>query len=67
MLILLVPILSICSIRRLDILAPFAQVANVIYLVAVAIVVYYFFHHLRPVTSLQKLGRLEDLPLFFGN
>ncbi|KAI1729261.1 transmembrane amino acid transporter protein domain-containing protein [Ditylenchus destructor] len=66
MLILLIPILSICSIRKLRVLAPFAFIANIIYLVAVAIVVYYFFTHLQPASQLTKFGKLRNLPLFFG-
>jgi proton-coupled amino acid transporter len=40
--------------------------ANVIYLSAVAIVVYYFFTHLRSSDQLTKFGSVRNLPLFFG-
>ncbi|CAI5444639.1 unnamed protein product [Caenorhabditis angaria] len=66
MLILLIPMLSICSIRRLSILAPFAMAANFVYVVAVAIVLFFFLSNLKPVSSLPWFGKLTDLPLFFG-
>ncbi|KJH46463.1 transmembrane amino acid transporter protein [Dictyocaulus viviparus] len=66
MLLILIPILAICSIRRLSILAPLAMTANVVYIVAVAIVLFFFVSDLRPVSSLPWVGRLSDLPLFFG-
>jgi proton-coupled amino acid transporter len=66
MVILLVPILAICSIRRLRVLAPFSFAANIVYLVAVAIVAYYFFTHLQPSENLVKFGSVGDLPFFFG-
>ncbi|CAJ0598244.1 unnamed protein product [Cylicocyclus nassatus] len=66
MLLLLIPMLSICSIRRLSILAPFSMAANVVYIVAVAIVLFFFMSDLRPVNSLPWFGKFSDLPLFFG-
>ncbi|VDM59459.1 unnamed protein product [Angiostrongylus costaricensis] len=66
MLLILVPMLFVCSIRRLSILAPFAMIANATYIVAVAIVLFFFVSDLRPVSSLPWFGRLSDLPLFFG-
>ncbi|CAB3402010.1 unnamed protein product [Caenorhabditis bovis] len=66
MLLLLIPMLAVCSIRRLSILAPFAMAANVVYVIAVAIVLIYFVSDLRPVSSLPWFGKLADLPLFFG-
>lgn len=66
MLLLLIPMLSICSIRRLSILAPFAMAANVVYVVAVAVVLFFFLSDLRPISSLPWFGKATDLPLFFG-
>ena len=66
MLITLFPILALCSIRRLNNLAPFALAANVIYLAAVGIVVWFFFSHLQDSETLTKFGRLHDLPQFFS-
>ncbi|ETN68885.1 transmembrane amino acid transporter protein [Necator americanus] len=40
--------------------------ANVVYICAVAIVLFYFVSDLRPVNSLPWFGRFSDLPLFFG-
>ncbi|KAH7731308.1 Protein Y43F4B.7 [Aphelenchoides avenae] len=66
MLLLLVPVLAICAIRRLKVLAPFAMMANAVYLCAVGMVVYYFLTHIQPTDNLTKWGRMRDLPLFFG-
>ena len=66
MIILLIPVMAICSIRKLSSLAPFAFAANMIYLTAVGIVIYYFLTHLQPTSNVTKFGSLEDLPLFFG-
>lgn len=66
MVILLIPILAFCSIRRLNVLAPFAFAANMIYLVAVGIVIYFFLTHLQPTSNVVKVGQLSGLPLFFG-
>lgn len=66
MIILLIPILAFCSIRKLNVLAPFAFAANMIYLVAVGIVIYYFLTHLQPTSNVVKFGQINDLPLFFG-
>lgn len=66
MIILLIPILLICSIRQLNVLAPFAFAANMIYLTAVGIVIYYFLTNLQSTDNVTKFGRLDDLPLFFG-
>ncbi|PAV83049.1 hypothetical protein WR25_02583 [Diploscapter pachys] len=66
MLLLLIPILSLCSIRKLSVLAPFAMIANVIYLVAVAIVIFFFLTNLQSISSLPWFGKATNLPLFFG-
>jgi len=66
MVLIAIPVMAICSIRKLNKLAPFAFAANFIYLAAVAIVVYYFFTHLKSSSTLTKVGRVQDLPLFFG-
>uniref|UniRef100_A0A0N5BWC5 Aa_trans domain-containing protein n=1 Tax=Strongyloides papillosus TaxID=174720 RepID=A0A0N5BWC5_STREA len=61
-----IPILGICSIRNLKVLAPLALAANFIYLCAVGIVIYYFFWNLKPTSTINKWGNINDLPLFFG-
>ncbi|VDO89468.1 unnamed protein product [Heligmosomoides polygyrus] len=66
MLIIMIPMLGICSIRRLSILAPLAMAANAVYIVAVAIVLFFFVSDLRPIDSLPWFGKITDLPLFFG-
>uniref|UniRef100_A0A0K0EBN3 Aa_trans domain-containing protein n=1 Tax=Strongyloides stercoralis TaxID=6248 RepID=A0A0K0EBN3_STRER len=66
MLLIAIPILGICSIRNLKLLAPLAFAANIIYLGAVGIVIYYFFWNLKPTSSVDKWGDINNLPLFFG-
>uniref|UniRef100_A0A0R3RM79 Aa_trans domain-containing protein n=1 Tax=Elaeophora elaphi TaxID=1147741 RepID=A0A0R3RM79_9BILA len=63
---LLVPILSICSIRHLNKLAPFALAANCLYLCAVFILLYFFFTHLKPSSDFPAVGQIENIPLYFG-
>ncbi|KAI6239697.1 Aa-trans domain-containing protein [Aphelenchoides fujianensis] len=65
MLLIALPVLAICSIRRLSQLAPFAMAANFVYFCAIGIVVYFFFTNLQSPSSLVKVGKLGDLPLFF--
>ncbi|VDK49260.1 unnamed protein product [Gongylonema pulchrum] len=66
MILLLIPILSICSIRRLNKLAPFALAANCMYISAVVIVLYFFFTHLKSSSDLPAVGHLHTVPLYFG-
>ncbi|VDL86928.1 unnamed protein product [Nippostrongylus brasiliensis] len=66
MLIVMVPMLTLCSIRRLSVLAPLAMAANFVYIIAVAIVLFFFISDLRSINSLPWFGKLSDLPLFFG-
>ncbi|KAF8359912.1 hypothetical protein PRIPAC_94907 [Pristionchus pacificus] len=66
MILILIPLLGLCSIRRLPVLAPLCMAANVVYICAVAIVLFFFVSNLRPVNSLPWFGSIYDLPLFFG-
>ncbi|KAL6725268.1 hypothetical protein Aduo_007332 [Ancylostoma duodenale] len=63
---LLVPIMGLCTIRELKALAPLAAIANVVYLVAVCIVLQQLFQIERPTWSLPAVGSWSTLPLFFG-
>uniref|UniRef100_A0A7E4W1L4 Aa_trans domain-containing protein n=1 Tax=Panagrellus redivivus TaxID=6233 RepID=A0A7E4W1L4_PANRE len=63
---LLVPILGLCTIRHLKVLAPLALLANVVYMVAVSIILGYVLTHLQPTNSVPAIGDWRDLPLFFG-
>ncbi|CAD5214466.1 unnamed protein product [Bursaphelenchus okinawaensis] len=63
---LLIPIFFLCTIRQLKVLAPFALIGNVVYIVAVTIVIYYLCSHLQPITAVKYVGSLDDMPLFFG-
>ncbi|KAI3413594.1 hypothetical protein GPALN_011083 [Globodera pallida] len=69
MVLLLPPLLFLCSIRRLKLLAPFSLAANVVYLAAVVLVAHFFLsrpQHNRPQEELTKFGNIQNLPMFFG-
>jgi proton-coupled amino acid transporter len=63
---LLIPILGLCTIRHLKVLAPLALMANIVYIVAISIVFGYIFTHLNPTNTVPAVGDWRDLPLFFG-
>ncbi|CAI4230319.1 unnamed protein product [Auanema sp. JU1783] len=65
-LLLLIPILALCTIRELKALAPLAAAANFIYLIAVVIVLQQLVLIDRPSWTLPAVGDLRNLPLFFG-
>ncbi|KAI6187840.1 Amino acid transporter, transmembrane family-containing protein [Aphelenchoides besseyi] len=64
--ILLVPILALCTIRELKVLAPLALIGNIVYLLAVSVVTVFLISNLQPVENVKAAGSLSDLPLFFG-
>lgn len=64
MLLLLIPMLLICSIRRLSILAPFAMGANVVYVAAVAIVLFFFLSGKLSLKSEPRHSILQTSVLF---
>uniref|UniRef100_A0AC35U359 Aa_trans domain-containing protein n=1 Tax=Rhabditophanes sp. KR3021 TaxID=114890 RepID=A0AC35U359_9BILA len=68
MMLAFMPIMTVCSIRNLKVLAPLALAANFIYLAAICIVLYFCFTNLKSVTdpSIDKWGSITNLPLFFG-
>ncbi|TKR64576.1 hypothetical protein L596_025084 [Steinernema carpocapsae] len=66
MAILLIPIMIVCLIRNLNYLAPFSNAANFFYLLAVAIITYYFITNLKSTSEVAKVGEISNLPLFFG-
>ncbi|VDM68858.1 unnamed protein product [Strongylus vulgaris] len=63
---ILVPIMALCTIRELKALAPLAAIANVVYLIAVCIVLQQLFQIERPTWSLPAVANWSTLPLFFG-
>ncbi|KAK6053836.1 hypothetical protein COOONC_08658 [Cooperia oncophora] len=63
---LIVPIMALCTIRELKALAPPAAIANVVYLIAVCIVLQQLFQYDRPSSSLPAVANWTTLPLFFG-
>nr|CDJ95029.1 Amino acid transporter domain containing protein [Haemonchus contortus] len=63
---LAVPIMALCTIRELKALAPLAAIANIVYLVAVCIVLQQLFLYDRSAGSLPAVANWNTLPLFFG-
>uniref|UniRef100_A0A0K0FV04 Aa_trans domain-containing protein n=1 Tax=Strongyloides venezuelensis TaxID=75913 RepID=A0A0K0FV04_STRVS len=63
---LFIPIMGLCLIRHLKVLAPLALAGNFVYITAVAIVISYLFRNINPSWSVPAIGNLRDLPLFFG-
>ncbi|VDM56791.1 unnamed protein product [Angiostrongylus costaricensis] len=63
---LLIPTMALCTVRELRALAPLAAVANVVYLIAVCIVLQHLFQFDRRTISLPAVGNWSTLPLFFG-
>ncbi|CAD6188657.1 unnamed protein product [Caenorhabditis auriculariae] len=63
---LLIPIAALCTIRELKALAPLAAAANLIYLIAVVIVLQDLFSSWHSYDSLPAIGNWQSLPLFFG-
>ncbi|VDO99325.1 unnamed protein product [Soboliphyme baturini] len=67
MLMILVPLLLLCSIRHLKYLAYFTTVANVILLIAIVILLQYMVRDLPPSSRLPAFNSWNTLPLFFGS
>ena len=66
-LLLWVPLVLLCLLRNLRLLAPVTVIATVCELYALAIVFYYIFRDpLPPVTSVPSTASITKLPLFFG-
>ncbi|KAE9414454.1 hypothetical protein Angca_006160 [Angiostrongylus cantonensis] len=63
---LLIPTMALCTVRELKALAPLAGVANVVYLIAVCIVLQHLLQFDNTTTSLPAVGNWSTLPLFFG-
>lgn len=66
MLMMLVPLVAINLIRNLKLLAPFSQVANIITFAGLAIVLWYIFTDLPPVSSRPLVGEPRKYTLFVG-
>ncbi|CEF68572.1 Amino acid transporter, transmembrane family-containing protein [Strongyloides ratti] len=63
---LFIPIMGLCLIRHLKVLAPLALAGNFVYVFAVGIVISYLFKNINPSWSVPAIGDIRDLPLFFG-
>lgn len=66
MLILLTPLILICYIRNLKLLAPFSQLANIITFIGIAIILYYIFDDLPPISSAKLVGGAQSFVLYIG-
>ncbi|XP_023309199.2 proton-coupled amino acid transporter-like protein CG1139 [Lucilia cuprina] len=62
----LVPLFLIYSIRDLRFLAIFSSIANVLLFVGFAVILYYIFDCLPPLSEREPVEKLAKLPIFFG-
>ncbi|CAB0016874.1 unnamed protein product [Nesidiocoris tenuis] len=66
MLMLLIPLILASWIRNLKYLAPLSSLANAATVVSFAIIFYYMFDGLPPLTDRASVGSAKGFPLFFG-
>jgi len=66
MLMMLIPLVAINLIRNLKLLAPFSQGANIITFAGLAIVLWYIFVDLPPISSRPLIGEPRNYTLFVG-
>ncbi|KAL1456852.1 hypothetical protein WDU94_001542 [Cyamophila willieti] len=60
------PILFLCWIRNLKLLAPFSTMACVVTIASFGITLYYVFTDIPDLSNRNPGGNLKELPLFFG-
>ncbi|CAH0390786.1 unnamed protein product [Bemisia tabaci] len=63
---ILIPLILICWIRNLKLLAPFSSAANFVTIVSFGITFYYIFSDIPHISQRQAVGKVENMPLFFG-
>lgn len=66
MMYIFVPLVLICWIRNLKLLAPFSTVANIATILSFGITFYYVFTDVPPLSERHAVGEFHGLPLFFG-
>lgn len=66
MVLVLIPILLSCMVRKLKYLIPFSSIANIMMAIGVGVVVYQASHDLPSVDSRPYIGSWQQLPLYFG-
>ncbi|XP_025408091.1 proton-coupled amino acid transporter-like protein CG1139 [Sipha flava] len=66
MIMILLPLVAINLIRNLKLLAPFSQVANIVTFAGLAIVLWYVFTDLPPISSRPLVGEPRKYTLFVG-
>ncbi|KAI8121395.1 Proton-coupled amino acid transporter-like protein [Lucilia cuprina] len=59
-------IVPIATIRDLRFLAIFSSIANVLLFVGFAVILYYIFDYLPPLSEREPVEKLAKLPIFFG-
>uniref|UniRef100_A0A6M2DZE5 Putative amino acid transporter n=1 Tax=Xenopsylla cheopis TaxID=163159 RepID=A0A6M2DZE5_XENCH len=65
-LMVIVPLLIIGQIKELKYLVPFSAIANLCLIVSFAITLYYLLKKREPIESLDYMGEINTLPLFFS-
>lgn len=66
MLMIFPPILLLCWIRNLKLLAPFSTMATAITMASFGITLYYVLNDIPSLSDREPVGNLKELPLFFG-
>lgn len=66
MIYILVPLILICWIRNLKLLAPFSSFATCLTLVSFTLIFYYIFREAPSFEGREPVGTIKSIPLFFG-
>ncbi|XP_071439194.1 proton-coupled amino acid transporter-like protein pathetic, partial [Hetaerina americana] len=61
-----VPLLALCSIRNLKLLAPFSLLSNILVAISLGIVFYYIFTDIPHTETKPHFSTFTQLPLFFS-
>lgn len=66
MMYIFIPLVLICWVRNLKLLAPFSTVANIATVISFGITFYYVFTDVPSISERHAFGDFHGLPLFFG-
>lgn len=66
MAVMLLPVMGTAMIRNLKYIAPISTLANLIMGLGIAAIYYYILQDLPPISSRPPVGRIDQIPLFFG-
>uniref|UniRef100_A0A8D8QK37 Proton-coupled amino acid transporter 4 n=1 Tax=Cacopsylla melanoneura TaxID=428564 RepID=A0A8D8QK37_9HEMI len=61
-----IPLVLICWVRNLKLLAPFSTLANIVTILSFVITFYYVFSDVPSIEERHAVGEIKGLPLFFG-